>query len=93
MNKELETTKKWQYEIIVQMKDGTEYLVWTYSKHFDADTKLSRKGKKLFNNASEASGASHSNTAIQWVLGIKEDIKNKREDRVKDGKFNPKCTY
>lgn len=82
--------KKWQYEIILQTKDGKEYLVWTYSNHFSEDVKLTRKGKKMFNSVGECYGVEHSNTAIQWVLGLWQDIKNgTREDRVKDGKFNP----
>ena len=86
--------KKWQYEIIVQMYDGTEYLVWTYSKHFYHIDMPTRKQRKIFKKAEcvdtvEWHGIAHSHTAVQWVNGIWNDIYNEREDRVKDGKFNP----
>lgn len=87
--------KKWQYEIIVQMKSGKEYLVWTYSKHFELEEeKTDRKQKKVLkkyhvDSFAEFDGLSHSQTAVQWVLGIWRDIEIKRKDRVRDGKFNP----
>ena len=51
---------------------------------------LSKKGRKRFDSIGEAYGVEHSETAIQWVLGIWKDIdEGTRESRVKDGKFNP----
>ncbi len=81
--------KKWQYEIIVQMESGKEYLVWTYSNHFDSGMKLDRKTKKMFDSVTEMVGMDHSNTAIHWVEGLWRDIEKCRKDRVKEDKFNP----
>ena len=87
--------KKWQYVIIVKMKDGKCYPVHTYSKHFDTDMKLTRKGKKMFNSINELYGMNHCNTAINWVNGLTTSIKigyaesKEKVVYVDGGKFNP----
>jgi hypothetical protein len=87
--------RKWQYVIIVKMKDGKRYPVWTYSKHFSNDMKLSRKGKKMFNDVRECYGMTHCNTAINWVVGLETAIKSGYAVSKNDvvyvdvGQFNP----
>lgn len=86
--------KKWQYAIYAKI-GKTNYLIWQYSKHFHDDEKLTKKGLKLFDNATEANGTIHSLTAIQWVTGLKKglllenNISNSGVYIVKNGMFNP----
>lgn len=85
--------KKWVYKIYARI-GRKKYLIWQYSNHF-YETKLNKKDKKRLSkigvsSVAEAIGLEHSQTAIQWILGIKNDIKKgDRKDRVINGKFNP----
>ena len=86
--------KKWQYAIYAKI-GNTNYLIWQYSKHFHADDKLTKEGKKLYKDATELNGVIHSLTAIQWIKGLKNDLllENRKGNNdiyiVKDGMFNP----
>ena len=97
--------KKWQYEIIVQMNDGTEYVVWSYSKHHSVDEglktrKQKRRARRLekkygYSSDQMLSGMAHCQTAIGWIKGIRASLLKENEkgnydvDIVKDGLFNP----
>ena len=88
---------KFEYAIIAKIKGvNKRFLIWQYSKHYDPDEELTKEGKKIFSYTEEAYGVQHSQTAIQWILGIKRDLKlgkNKKDyfkhNMIKDGMFNP----
>ena len=92
--------QKWEYRIMARIK-GRDYLIWKYPRHFHDDEKLlSAKGKKLlkkkgFRDVAAFEGTAHSNTAVEWILGIYRDMKKfNSEDHMghqmmKGGMFNP----
>jgi len=91
--------KKWQYRILARIK-GKVYLIWTYSRHFEEIENTTRKQKRILekarvNSIVELMGLDHSQTAVQWVLGIRKALlkenhkSNSDVDIMKDGLFNP----
>lgn len=96
--------KKWQYRILARI-NGKEYLIWTYSKHFEETVNPTRRQKRImkkfnkkygFSSNLMISGMAHCQTAMQWVKGINKNLnskdatdKNWGYNIMKDGLFNP----
>lgn len=88
---------KFEFAIIAKIKGiNKKFLLWQYSRHYNPNAKLTKEGKKKFNSIEEMYRFEHSKTAIQWILGLKRDLKlgeDKKDvfehDIIKNGMFNP----
>lgn len=91
--------RKWTYRILARIH-GKNYLIWTYSHHFMEPACLTRRQVRLLHKQGYSSitsfeGTQHSNTAVNWIIGLKRDLKkynsfdNLGHQITKDGLFNP----
>lgn len=77
------------------MDDGIIHNIHSYSSHYDEDPRVFKKRyRKKYRNVGQKFGEWHSNTAVEWVLGLKKSLNegyavSKFGDiYINDGKFN-----